>query len=302
MKVLITGGTGSLGQVLSEAFLANGDQVTVLSRDPHKQAVMKEWLPKASYLLADIGCRESIMCACHGQDIVIGAAALKRVERGETDPREYLRVNVLGAMNTVEAARLCGARKALLISTDKSVEPTTFYGKTKSTAEAIWVANNNGTKCAALRYGNVVNSNGSVWHVWQDQIAKGLSLTVRDPEPTRFILTIEQAVQLVMDALRWMDGGEIFVPKGVPAFSLHELARNLQLEEQWCREPLGPGEKQHEILVAQGEYVEDVKGSRLLAKVWPKLRSDYIPDEFCSRTAHRLDANEVTTLLNKKRE
>ncbi len=303
IRTLLTGGTGSLGTALIPAFLKQDYDVTILSRDPHKQEKLLALYPNVHAILADVRDRDAILRACQGQDIVVHAAALKIVSRGETDPREYMQVNVLGSLNVAEACRKQGISKAILISTDKSPNASTSYGISKYAAERIWIAEQtpyNITKFSCVRYGNVVSSNGSVWHVWQERVKQGLPLQVREPEPTRFFLTMADAVKIVMDALHLMNGGEIFVPSAIPAFSLWDLAQELQAPEQWQYEPLGATEKQHEILVAPTEFVEPIFGYdtnlwRVLPRVAPSVQRT--PKQFCSQTARRLTGKEVIAKL-----
>jgi UDP-N-acetylglucosamine 4,6-dehydratase len=303
-KALISGGTGSLGVALVPVFLQQNYEVTILSRDFHKQEKLLAQHPSVHTILADICDRDAMLRACEGQDIVVHAAAIKAVNRGDTDARTYYRVNILGTMNVAEACRLNGVAKALFIGSDKQVMPTNFYGMTKSVGSCLWLAEQSPyspTKFSCVRYGNVVQSNGSVWHVWQDRIAKGLPLIVREPEPTRFFLSLADAVKIVTDALRVMNGGEVFVPSYVPSFSLWDLARKLQPESQWQKEPLGATEKQHEILVAPTEFVEPIFGQntdlwRVLPRVSPKVQQTM--DMFCSATPSlRLTADEVIKRL-----
>jgi len=235
-NVLITGGTGSLGSQLIPAFLAEGYFVSIVSRDPHKQAIQQARHPEVRYILADIRDRERMFRACENQDIVIHAAALKRVERGDTDAREYHSTNVGGTLNVAEACRMNGVNKAIFISSDKAVEPVNLYGMTKAIGERVWLAENSPysiTKFSALRYGNVVESNGSVWHIWQRRIEQGLPLIVREPEPTRFFLSLDNAVSYVQFTIKHMHGAEIFVPASVRTFSLWELAREMQAQKYW---------------------------------------------------------------------
>jgi len=301
-NVLITGGTGSLGSQLIPTFLAEGYFVTIISRDPHKQAIQQAKHPEVKYILADIRDREAMLRACEGQDIVIHAAALKRMERGDTDAREYHSVNVGGTLNVAEACRLAGVEKAIFISSDKAVEAVNLYGMTKAVGERIWLAENTpyrATKFSALRYGNVVESNGSVWHVWQRRIEQGLPLVVRTPEPTRFFLSLADAVGYVQFTIKHMQGGEIFVPASVKAFSLWELAREMQHQKYWEYAPLLATEKQDEILAAHTEYVEPVKGETLMWRIWP-YRTPTVYETaqmFHSLEAQRLTGKEVIARL-----
>jgi FlaA1/EpsC-like NDP-sugar epimerase len=302
-NILVVGGTGSLGQALVPVFLQQGYEVTIVSRDFHKQDKLTTQYPSIHTILADICDRDATLHACENQDIVVHAAAIKAVHHGDTDTRMYHRVNVMGTMNVAEACRLNGIEKAVFISSDKALGPTT-YGITKALGERLWLAEqtiHNITKFSCVRYGNVVQSNGSVWHVWQERIAKGLPLIVREPEPTRFFLSLADAVKIVTDALRVMNGSEVFVPAYVPSFSLWDLARKLQPESQWQKEPLGATEKQHEILVAPTEFVEPIFGQntdlwRVLPRVSPKVQQTM--DMFCSATPSlRMTADEVIKRL-----
>lgn len=299
MHYLITGGTGSLGRELVKVFTKEGHDVTILSRDPHKQASLINEYPMVRAILADVRDYASVLNACRGVHFVVHAAALKRVELGETNPDEYFSVNVGGTRNVAEAAATCDVRHALLISTDKAPAPANLYGVTKKLAESVWLNKSNGhTAFSAVRYGNVMDSNGGVWSVWQERIKRGLPLVVREPEPTRFCMRKVDAVALVRSTLLKMQGGEIFVPYGVPAFSLWNLAREMEPDEdKWIIEPLGPGEKQHEILVAPTEYVE--KAYDDVWRVLPRrtVRSQCVPMIFQSERARRLTGAEVVKLL-----
>jgi len=298
MNILITGGTGSLGSELVKIFTAQGHAVTVLSRDPHKQARLLMEYPQVNAILGDVRDYARVLFAMQDQQKVVHAAALKHVSLGETNPEEYFSVNVEGTQNVARAATACGVRQALLISTDKAPANSTLYGTTKKIAEGVWLDKlNSGVEFCALRYGNVVNSNGSVWQVWQERVARGLPLAVREPEPTRFFMRKTEAVALVLNVLLHIQNGGVFVPSNTPAFSLWDLARELQPESQWLRESLGPGEKQHEVLVAPTEHVEQVEED--LWCVNPKRAKAVhgtLP-QFCSETAPRLSAQEVIRRL-----
>ena len=302
-NVLITGGTGSLGSQLIPAFLAEGYFVSIVSRDPHKQAIQQAKYPDVRYILADIRDRETMLRACEIQDIVVHAAALKRIERGDTDTREYHSVNVGGTLNVAEACRITGVEKAVFIGSDKLVESVNLYGMTKAIGEKIWLAENTpyrATQFSALRYGNVVESNGSVYHIWQRRIEQGLPIVVRTPEPTRFFLSLDNAVSYVLFTIKHMQGGEIFVPASVKAFSLWELARAMQPQAEWQYAPLLPTEKQHEILVAHTEYVEPVENEELMWRIWPQ-RTPTIYETapmFNSLEAQRLTSQEIIARLS----
>lgn len=301
-SVLITGGTGTLGTALTRAFLGRQYHVTVLSRDPHHQAIFKDRYPAVRTVLADICDRAAVLDACTGQDIVIHAAALKRVDTGETEIAEFTRVNIEGTRIVAECCEQALVEKALFISSDKAVQPLNFYGVTKAAGERLWCGANGGrarwtTRFTAVRYGNVMGSNGSVLQLWRSRLAAGQPIVVREPGTTRFFMAVEDAVGVVLQALYAMHGGEIFVPRHTPAFALYDLARKVQPDErQWQRQPLGGREKQHERLVAPGECVEPYSDD--FVRVWPQEAGGFeVAQEFCSEHAARLSGDEVIRRL-----
>jgi UDP-N-acetylglucosamine 4,6-dehydratase/5-epimerase len=306
-NIAITGGTGSLGFELTKRLLEQGKYVTVISRDAHKQAAMMGRLKSNSvnYVLCDICSKDAIARALDGHDTVIHTAALKRIERGISDVAEYTRVNVYGTETVANAASSVGVDKALFISTDKCAAPLQVYGKTKAIAESIWLSNDSATSSfSAVRYGNVMDSNGGVWQIWNQLLAEGKPIMVRVPEPTRFFMTLQDAVDLVMTALDNMIGGEIIVPSYLPAFSMFDLARYACADDsKWITMPLLPGEKQHEILVAPGEFVSRVGDSSISVILQSTGDRQFSTiDEFDSeRTTNRLSAKEVVWRLTNER-
>lgn len=258
--VLITGGTGSFGRAFClEALKKCVKQVRIFSRDELKQAQMKEEIndSRVEYLCGDIRDKERLEVALEGADIVIHAAAMKRIEKCEKDPQEAIKTNVLGSMNVVNACLTRNVKHAILISTDKAVYPINLYGATKLAAEKVWNQSNtyrglsHPTKFSVVRYGNVLGSRGSVLHYFRDQIKKG-SVKVTDPDMTRYFLTIQNAVDLVQLALEFQQGGEIFLPvlKAVNIYRLaHLIAGDVSVEITSQR----GAEKLHESLVTKEE-------------------------------------------------
>lgn len=308
MKILVTGGTGSLGRALTRYLIDAGHTVTVLSRDAHKQANLLRALhapPNLRFVLGDICDPVAQLNACYArdgrpQDVLIHAAALKHLDRGETDPDEYIRVNVTGATAMARRATECGIKKALLICTDKAVSPLNTYGVTKALAERAWIKANHTwhqTQFAAIRYGNVIDSDGAVLHVWREQVTRGHRLCVREPEPTRFVLTITQALALVTEALDTMADGQVLVPCDLPAISMWDLARLFQPEYLWKREPLTLGEKQHEVLLAEGEYAYPAS-EHLAVATTTHDRPSLPTNQFHSNLTRRLTTQELKELIN----
>src|SRR5574342_127185 len=213
MRLLITGGTGSLGHALVRYFLKETDwRLVVFSRDELKQATMHALIddPRVDFRLGDVRDLGRLKLAFHGIDAVIHAAALKRVDAVAGDPIEVYKTNVLGTFNVLQAALSTGVPKTLVISSDKACQPINAYGASKFAAESLTVSFNQygypqGCRASVVRYGNVLGSRGSVIHAWRQQ--DPIRLTHHDM--TRFIITMPQAVSLVHTILSDMEGGEV---------------------------------------------------------------------------------------------
>jgi UDP-N-acetylglucosamine 4,6-dehydratase/5-epimerase len=301
MKILVTGGTGSLGTVLCQELLARGHQLTILNKDSHKQAIARKALPNdVRFYLADICDRDAVYEACHGQDVVLHAAAIKRIEAGEWAPQEMMRVNVEGTRNVANACRAAHVKRCLLISSDKATGPT-YYGTTKRLAEGIWLERDvHDQWFGGLRYGNVVNSAGSVWHLWHEAKAKGMPLLVRKPEPTRFILDLKEAVGLVLETLKIMGSLSqcVFLPSNLPAFSVWDLACEIEPDaSQWQMMPYVTNERQHEQLIANDECAKKVNDV-----LWATCNRYEMKDtdraRFSSNTAPRISGREVVERMS----
>jgi UDP-N-acetylglucosamine 4,6-dehydratase len=267
--VLVTGGTGSFGQKLVETLLQRHRprKVVVFSRDEQKQYEMRQRFPEHAfeavrYFLGDVRDRERLYRALDGVDVVVHAAALKQVEACEYNPLEAVRTNILGAANLIDAAIDRNVGRVVALSTDKAVNPVNLYGATKLTADKLFVGANNyagahGTRFSLVRYGNVVGSRGSVVPLFLDRRRTG-TVPVTDPRMTRFWITLEQGVESVLRALQRMQGGEIFIPK-IPSMNIMDLAR--ALAPDCAIEVVGarPGEKTHEVLVAEDDAPNTVE-------------------------------------------
>lgn len=258
-RILITGGTGSLGQKLTRLILAetSGSTVIVFSRDEYKQSVMlqsftSEEARRLRFFLGDTRDSERLRRACAGIDHIIHAAALKQVPAAEYNPFEFVKTNIIGAENVISAAIDCGVKRVVALSTDKAANPVNLYGATKLCSDKLFIAGNSysgvrPTRFSVVRYGNVVGSRGSVIPLFLAQRRTG-TITITDPRMTRFWITLEQGAALVLNALREMRGGEIWVPK-IPSMRVTDLARVIAPD---CRQQavgIRPGEKLHEVMI-----------------------------------------------------
>lgn len=291
MKILVTGGTGSLGTALVPRLIKSGNDVTVLSRDPHKQHALRLIAPRANFILGDVVDMKTAMKATKGIDVVVHAAALKHVDAGEANPEEYTRVNVLGSINVAESCVQNGVKRAILISSDKAVEPINLYGKTKAVAEDVFTS----LGFNALRYGNVVSSRGSFLNVWERALEIGKRITVRFPDPTRFLLSMDGAIDLIYQTeMKIADGsikrGSVCIPSQMSAFSIMDVALMFFDDNEIDVVPLLPGEKRDEILLAGNESVYAVHGG--VAQI-SKRGSGENADPYRSDTCHRLAGDEL---------
>ncbi len=258
-SVLITGATGSLGNSLLKYFLKNTQvrRIAVFSRDELKQHNLRSQLhddPRLRWFLGDIRDLARLKRAFHGVDYVIHAAALKQVDTGEYNPMEFIKTNVLGSQNVIDASIDAGVKRVVALSTDKASSPINLYGATKLTADKLFIAANNysytyGTTFSVVRYGNVMGSRGSVIPFFQEIASKGGPLPITDLRMTRFWISIEAATKFVVDSLELMTGGELYVPR-IPSMKIVDLANaiapGIELKEIGMR----PGEKLHEEMIS----------------------------------------------------
>lgn len=272
--VLITGGTGSFGKRFVETALrfSKAKKVIVFSRDELKQsemaAVFKD--ERLRFFVGDVRDAQRLSRAFHGVDIVIHAAALKQVPTLEYNPFEAVLTNIVGAENVINAAIDQGVTKVVALSTDKAANPINLYGATKLCAEKLFVAGNSyaattPTRFSVVRYGNVVGSRGSVIPLFLAQRHEGV-LPITDERMTRFWLTLDQGIALVLKALELMHGGEIFVPK-IPSMRIVDLVKALAPDCKMRVIGIRPGEKLHETLLTEDEAARTLDlGSLYLVK------------------------------------
>jgi UDP-N-acetylglucosamine 4,6-dehydratase/5-epimerase len=265
-QVLVTGGTGFFGRAFAKAMLVNGaHRVCVLSRGEHQQYLMRQEFDdsRLRFFVGDVRDVDRLVRAMQGVDLVVHAAALKRVEVGEYDAGEMVKTNVMGAMNVIEAAQRAHVRRVVALSTDKACEPVNCYGASKLAAEKLFLAANNasgsgGPRFAVTRYGNVAGSTGSVIPIWRRNLAEDRFCVMTHAAATRFWMTKDEAVQLVMDTAETMHGGELVIPD-LPAYRLEDLARAMGIKPDRIQVVgLQPGEKLHESM-RPGESSEQAR-------------------------------------------
>ena len=258
-RVLITGGTGSFGHAIVPRLLKSGaEKIIVFSRDEMKQWEMAQKFPnKVGYFIGDVRDKERLCQAFRGVDIVIHAAATKIVPAAEYNPFECIKTNVNGAMNVIQAAIEQEVEKVIALSTDKASSPANLYGATKLISDKVFVSANGSlagglkTKFSVVRYGNVLGSRGSIVPLFVKQRKQG-KITITDPKMTRFILTLDQGIDLVETALDSMVGGEIYVKK-IPSMNLVDIANALAPHCTIDYIGIRPGEKLHEQMISVEE-------------------------------------------------
>ena len=320
--LLITGGTGSFGSTVLERFLdSNINEIRIFSRDEKKQNDMriKYHNEKIKFIIGDVRSFNSINSAMGGVDYVFCAAALKQVPSCEFYPLEAVKTNIIGIDNTLKAALVNNVKKAIVLSTDKSVNPINAMGMSKALMEKVAIATarnmeNKSTKISITRYGNVMASRGSVIPLFVNQIKSNKSITITDPDMTRFMMSLNDAVDLVLFAFNNCDQGDIFIQKS-PATTINTLV--LALKEIFSSkakvEIMGTrhGEKKHEVLLNREELFKSEDLGRYYRVPIDKRSLNYeiyfekgdkpLSDEteYTSENTKRLNKGELIKLLLK---
>ena len=290
-SILVTGGTGSFGRHFISTILKNYSpkRVIIFSRDEWKQHEMQSGKFKHSclrFFIGNVRDRDRLYRAFDGVDIVIHAAALKQVPTAEYNPFEAIKTNILGAKNVIDAAIDQDVKSVIALSSDKACNPINLYGATKLCADKLFIAANSyarkhSAKFSVVRYGNVVGSRGSVIPFFQKK-AKSKALPITDTRMTRFWITLDQAVELVLFGLTVMTGGEVFVPK-IPSMKIVDLAKAICPDCYTTTIGIRPGEKLHEVLVPvdEAQYTRELDNCYI---IYPpqkeKLLGKPCPDRF----------------------
>ena len=316
--LLITGGTGSFGNAVLERFLTTSiKEIRILSRDEEKQHRMRLRYknPKLRFYIGDVRDPHTLADAFSGVDYVFHAAALKQVPSCEFFPIEAVKTNVLGTENVLNAAIANRVKKVVCLSTDKAVYPINAMGMTKGIMEKIMIAksrNSAETEIVGTRYGNVMSSRGSVIPVFFEQMSQNQELTVTAPAMTRFMMTLSEAVELVLFAFLNGEKGDIFVQKS-PSATVWDLAKAMQVLYNYSGEPkiigMRNGEKIHETLLTREEMAVSVDLGRYYRIPAPsgdlnyeKYLSEGEPqmtqiEEYNSENTQRLTVDELISLL-----
>ena len=311
--ILITGGTGSFGRHIARSLLTRGAEVRIYSRDEKKQWEMHRDFPGLRYIIGDVRDPLRLAEAMRGVDYVFHAAALKQVPACEVAPAEAVRTNVLGSLNVCAAAIDAGVKSVVALSTDKAVKPVNAMGMSKALMEKIVGIQNlypSTTTFSCVRYGNVIGSRGSVVPLFLDQVRRDVPLTVTVPEMTRFLLTLDDSVDLVYRALTTAVGGEVYV-RSAPACTVMELAQAIRSRysprrDQHPIDVIGvrPGEKVHEVLVNEYEMQRAERDGPYFV-IAPEYRPgprSIVPagTEYTSENAERLtDPDAILALLER---
>jgi len=268
-SVLITGGTGSFGKKIIETIFDrfNPEKIIVYSRDELKQFEMQQKWPDIGdipirYFIGDVRDYHRLKMAMTGVDIVVHAAALKQVPAAEYNPFEAVKTNIIGGQNVIDAAMAQGVKKVIALSTDKAAAPINLYGATKLVSDKLFIAANNykgkhEIKLSVVRYGNVLGSRGSVVPFFLQQKENGV-LPITDKRMTRFSITMQEGVDFVIECLKIMCGGELFVPK-IPSYRILDVAEAIAPECKIEINGIRPGEKLHEEMITKTDSLNTLE-------------------------------------------
>lgn len=283
--ILITGGTGSFGKQFIKTILERyplAKKIIIYSRDELKQSDLKQKYPQADFpqlrfFIGDVRDKDRIKRACEGVDVIIHAAAIKQVDTAEYNPTECIRTNIDGAENVIHAALDCGVKDVVALSTDKACAPINLYGATKLASDKLFTAANNirgskSIKFSVVRYGNVMGSRGSVIPFFLSKRDEGV-IPVTHKDMTRFNISLQAGVDMVMYALENHLGGEIFVPK-IPSYKIMDIAEAIAPECTTNVVGIRPGEKLHEEMITDTDSLYTIDLGRYYA-ILPSVSYTY---------------------------
>tara|TARA_Y100000748_G_scaffold143281_1_gene120151 strand:- start:134 stop:1129 length:996 start_codon:yes stop_codon:yes gene_type:complete len=317
-KILITGGTGSLGQALTKRLLENDvDTIRIFSRNEEKQIKMQSNFSdrRLRFFIGDVRDKDRLTRALEDIDIVFHAAALKHVPIIEYNPFEAIKTNVIGSQNIIDACLEENVEKAICVGTDKAVSPLNTYGATKLLMEKLFVSadnylnkNKHKTKFIALRYGNVLGSSGSVVPFFINKIRAKEEITITDDRMTRFSITMDEALDFILESVEIGQGSDIFIPK-LKAYSLTELKDaifELYGETQESTKGIRPGEKLHETLINFDEVRNTIDIGNKFVILKPDSKNSYrnsktveLEKGYSSDVTEKLSKDELKKLISE---
>jgi UDP-N-acetylglucosamine 4,6-dehydratase len=306
--LLITGGTGSLGKAITShifKYHSNIKKLIIFSRDEQKQFQMAQEFPENEFpqlrfFLGDVRDAQRLIRAFQGVDIVIHTAAMKHVHLAEYNPDECIKTNIGGAQNVIDASLLTSVSNVVALSTDKACAPINLYGATKLTSDKLFVAANNikganPIKFSVVRYGNVMGSNGSVIPFFMKKKKKG-KLPITDPNMTRFNISLQGGVDMIMHAIEHAWGGEIFIPK-IPSYRITDVARAIAPDTELEIIGIRPGEKIHEEMITTSDsfYTYDLGKYYTILPAVPNFDiNDYIISFGAKKVTERFNYDSGT--------
>ncbi len=290
-SLLITGGTGSFGKKFLETIILNHEikKIIIFSRDELKQLELKQKyptheFPQLRFFIGDVRDRSRLVQACQGVDVIVHAAAIKQVDTAEYNPSECIKTNVMGAENVIFAALECGVKDVVALSTDKACAPINLYGATKLVSDKLFTAANNikgsrEIKFSVVRYGNVMGSRGSVIPFFIKQRKSG-SLPITHREMTRFNISLQEGVDMVLYALKNHLGGEIFIPK-IASYKILDIAKAISPESEIDFVGIRPGEKLHEEMITDTDSLHTIDLGSYYA-ILPSVSFTYTEEQYIS--------------------
>tara|TARA_Y100001958_G_C21248715_1_gene581910 strand:- start:32124 stop:33143 length:1020 start_codon:yes stop_codon:yes gene_type:complete len=276
-SILITGGTGSFGRKFTETLLKKYPEISrlvIYSRDELKQFEMSQIYnvkkyPGIRYFIGDLRDKERFKRACEGIDIIIHAAALKQVPAAEYNPEEFIKTNIGGAQSVIDGALDTNVSVVISLSTDKAAAPINLYGATKLVSDKLFIAANNikgnrDLRFSIVRYGNVMGSRGSVIPFFMDKAKNGNTIPITHKDMTRFNISLEDGVEMVMWAIKNAIGSEVFVPK-IPSYKIETVARAIKVNASFEYVGVRPGEKMHEEMITESDSYNTIEFDRYYA-------------------------------------
>jgi UDP-N-acetylglucosamine 4,6-dehydratase len=293
--VLITGGTGFFGKKFIESILTrypSVKKIIIYSRDELKQSILKERYsdrdyPHLRFFIGDVRDKDRLKRACEGVDVIIHAAAIKQVDTAEYNPTECIKTNIEGAENVIHAALDCGVQNVVALSTDKACAPINLYGATKLVSDKLFTAANNirgskDIKFSVVRYGNVMGSRGSVVPFFLKKKSEGV-IPITHEEMTRFNISLQSGVDMVMYAIENHLGGEIFIPK-IPSYRILDLANAIAPNCEISIVGIRPGEKLHEEMITSADSLNTIDLGHYYV-ILPSISYCYTEDEYMTHYA-----------------